>query len=168
MWSCQKAMYGPGRTRWQVIGDTWKRLAAKPHRDGHLRVVLCNADGHRNWQVHRLVLLAFVGPCPDGMIGCHADDNPTNNTPGNLRWDLPAGNFADRDRNGRTACGSRHGRTPFTEDDVRAIRRAYAAGVTHRVLARQYGVAQSGMWNIVSGKSWTHVKPDPPSEVLGG
>ena len=51
--------------------------------------------------VHRAVLLAFVGPPPPGHVGCHADDNPTNNHLDNLRWDTWSANQWDCVRNGR-------------------------------------------------------------------
>lgn len=46
-------------------------------------------------QVHRLVLLAHVGPCPPGMEGCHSDGNPENNELSNLRWDTSSSNKRD-------------------------------------------------------------------------
>lgn len=55
----------------------------------------------RMMQVHRLVLTAFVGPCPDGLECCHWDDNPAHNCLGNLRWDTRSANQVDRIRNGR-------------------------------------------------------------------
>lgn len=67
----------------------------------HLFVILCGADKrHRNQQVHRLVLFAFVGPAPPGMVCCHWDDDPTNNHLGNLRWDTRRENVKDAIRNG--------------------------------------------------------------------
>lgn len=36
--------------------------------------------------VHDLVALAFIGPKPPGSLVMHHDDDPTNNTPGNLRY----------------------------------------------------------------------------------
>src|SRR3970282_914182 len=53
---------------------------------GHLGLHLC-AYSKRNARVHRLVLAAFVGPCPIGMEGCHDDGAPTNTRLRNLRWD---------------------------------------------------------------------------------
>lgn len=50
--------------------------------------------------VHRLVLEAFVGPCPEGMEGCHGDGDPTNNSLGNLRWDTATSNQLDKVRHG--------------------------------------------------------------------
>lgn len=54
-------------------------------------------------RVHRLVLEAFVGPCPEGQQACHADDDKANNSLINLRWDSPSANAADMRRNGRNA-----------------------------------------------------------------
>lgn len=55
----------------------------------------------RQWAVHRLVLTAFVGPCPDGMEGCHNDGDPSNARLSNLRWDTPRENAQDVIRHGR-------------------------------------------------------------------
>jgi hypothetical protein len=49
--------------------------------------------------VHHLVLEAFVGPRPDGQVGCHFDDDPRNNRVENLRWDTSSANALDRVRN---------------------------------------------------------------------
>lgn len=57
--------------------------------------------------VHRLVLSAFVGPCPDGMVACHYDDDPSNNRLDNLRWDSISENNRDMVRNGNHNFGSR-------------------------------------------------------------
>src|SRR5579883_1401312 len=51
-------------------------------------------------RVHHLVLNAFVGPCPEGMEGCHNDGNPANNSVANLRWDTPSANREDSIRHG--------------------------------------------------------------------
>ena len=76
-----------------------KNLAQNVTRRGYRTVCLCR-DGIRSTKrVHRLVLEAFVGPCPEGMECCHWDDNPTNNALTNLRWDTTIENARDRFRN---------------------------------------------------------------------
>lgn len=70
-------------------------------RTGHLRVVLWTLDGRQLTRlVHRLVLEAFVGPCPDGLQGLHWDDDPGNNAVKNLYWGTSSQNRKDSIRNG--------------------------------------------------------------------
>ena len=95
-----------------------KFLSPGRGRDGHLRVNLCKNGKMESMYVHRLVLLAFVGPCPTGMLACHWDDDPGNNHLSNLRWDTPSANRRDELRNGRnhyankTHCPRGHEYTP--------------------------------------------------------
>lgn len=51
--------------------------------------------------VHRLVLLAFVGPVPPGMMTRHLDGDPQNNHLENLRYGTQAENDQDKVRHGR-------------------------------------------------------------------
>lgn len=87
------------------------KLIAKP--DGYLVVGLSKDGVIKMRLVHRLVLEAFVGPCPEGMVTCHYDDIPENNHISNLRWDTEGANALDKVRNGnhnhakKTHC--RHG-----------------------------------------------------------
>lgn len=54
--------------------------------------------------------------------------------------------------------GRHHWHSKLTDDIVRAIRTANAAGVSQRRLARQYGVHQGTIYGVVHRKSWTHVE----------
>lgn len=44
--------------------------------------------------VSRLVCAAWHGIAPAGAVALHGDDNPLNNTPGNLRWGTQRENLA--------------------------------------------------------------------------
>ena len=54
----------------------------------------------RTLPVHRLVLEAWVGPCPDGYECCHNDGDFRNNTVSNLRWDTRSNNGRDKREHG--------------------------------------------------------------------
>jgi hypothetical protein len=98
------------------------RVLSAAVRGGYLSVVLRSGRRRVNMPVHRAVLLTFVGPCPEGMEGCHNDGSRFNNEASNLRWDTRRGNFADRDRHGTTARGLRHGRYTMPERTARGER----------------------------------------------
>ena len=66
----------------------------------HLQLALWKQGNREVVRVHRLVLEAFVGPCPPGMEACHYNDIGDDNRLSNLRWDTHAANRADAKRNG--------------------------------------------------------------------
>ena len=86
-----RPVHGFGNYMVSNLGRVWsqrsnKCLKPQPAGKGHLRVALRRDGGTHLRGVHRLVLIAFVGPCPEGKECLHYDDDPTNNKLGNLRW----------------------------------------------------------------------------------
>ena len=63
---------------------------------------------HRSFGVHRLVLKAFVGPCPEGMEACHNNGDAWDNRLENLRWDTRKNNHQDKIKHGTTVRGEQH------------------------------------------------------------
>lgn len=73
-----------------------KLLRQSTSHNGYKRVSLRNLDVKKDFKVHRLVLEAFVGPCPSGMQGCHNDGDQANNHVDNLRWGTRSENEYDK------------------------------------------------------------------------
>jgi len=70
--------------------------------DGYHVVSISRGDHKQETvHVHRIVLLAFVGPCPEGMETRHDDGSRTNNRLSNICWGTPEENWIDRKRHGR-------------------------------------------------------------------
>lgn len=67
---------------------------------GHMFVDLKFEGVRRTRRVHQLVLEAFVGPCPPGLIACHDNGIPADNRLSNLRWDTRSSNQQDTTRHG--------------------------------------------------------------------
>lgn len=112
-------------------------------------------------QVHRVVLEAFVGPCPEGMECCHGDGNHKNNHLNNLRWDTHSENNLDKREHGTDNRGAQHPLAKLTDDDVREIRRRYVRRSYHdtnmRELCAEYGISQAQLSRIVRRKLWSHL-----------
>lgn len=70
-------------------------LSPKVTDRGHLTVTLSRGGMRSIRRVHRMVLEAFVGPCPDGLEGCHGNGVPNDNRLANLRWDTRSNNSLD-------------------------------------------------------------------------
>ena len=81
--------------------------------------------------VHRLVLAAFIGPCPPGMVCRHFPDrNPRNNRLDNLSYGTPTQNSQDKVVHG-TMGGWKH--TPeFRAEHSRRIKQVWASGKRNR------------------------------------
>lgn len=92
------------------------RICVKQH--GYRYAALHQAGRRRCPTLHRVVLEAFVGPCPDGREGCHIDDDKSNNHLSNLYWGTRSDNMLDRIRHGNNPQSSKthcvHGH-PFDE-----------------------------------------------------
>lgn len=129
-----------------------------PDREGY-GLMYTSIDGvKRHYRSNRLSYLIHVGNIPDGMIVCHACDNPGCVNPAHLFIGSPAENTHDMLSKGRGGMRNlRNGRAKITEDDVRQIRILRAQGVRSRVLADRYGISSSMVDNIVRRHSWKHV-----------
>jgi HNH endonuclease len=156
-WRVVNRLGGPGGLS-AVMTTEWRRLrtnrTAKGYRDVQLKPISGRVV-HR-W-VHRLILEAFVGPCPSGMEACHFNGERDDNRIANLRWDTLAGNGLDKIRHGNHA-GEKHYRAKLTWEDVREIRRLRGAGMGYEEIAARYPVALVTIRLICNGHRW---KDDP-------
>jgi hypothetical protein len=109
---------GPGYRK-----HTGKILKQARHPRGYRYISISGGGIQRpNAKVHHLVLEAFIGPRPPGMVGCHNNDIPDDNRVENLRWDTPAANVLDRvvsGRSKRTHCQRGH---EFTPENTRILK----------------------------------------------
>lgn len=156
VWTWWKSGYGAGTWR-----DTPRQLKPGVHwRNGqiiHLSVFLYGEDGPRNRFVHRLVLEAFIGPCPPGLECRHIDGDPSNNWLDNLCWETHDENDADKKRHGRQPMGSKSHLARLHEDDIPVIRRLLADGFGQTMIARRFGVARTTISSIATGRNWAHI-----------
>jgi len=72
----------------------------RPHT-GYYSVKLSTNNRKRNYYIHRLVLMAFVGMPDEGQEACHENDIRTDNRLVNLRWDSHTENVRDALRRNR-------------------------------------------------------------------
>lgn len=104
-----------------------------------------------------VILMTFVGPCPDGLECCHSDGNYYNNRLDNLRWDTHQANIDDRTRHGTTAKGSRSGPAILVESDIPKIREMLYLGVFQKDIAQKFGVDSRTISEIACGRNWKHI-----------
>lgn len=127
---------------------------------GHVGVNLYENGKGSTFQVHRLVLDAFVGPRPDGMECRHLDGNPANNRLENLAWGTRAENMADRTRLGEhnPPLGEQRANAVLTEADVRKIRRLHDEGMGGSAIARSLGININTTFSVIHRRCWKWLK----------
>lgn len=133
-----------------------KCLKPQPSGSGHLRVALRRNNRTHLELVHRVVLLAFVGPCPEGKESLHADDVPSNNRLGNLRWGTRSQNRRDAVRNERRRGGKQRGQA-LVRSQVVSIKRRLRAQVPVARIARAFRVSRTTIKKIADGRLWRDV-----------
>jgi hypothetical protein len=151
---------GEVESRWsrsgrRTLAGAWRPL--KPIRRGRYLTVNIS-DGVKKVArcIHRLVLEAFVGLRPTGLVCCHNDGDPTNNRLSNLRWDTYLANEHDKVRHGTKRMGEELD-AKLTEGGVAEIRRLRSEGMRFTELADRFGVTSQNVQAVVHRRTWKHL-----------
>lgn len=127
----------------------------------------------RHYSTHRFSWEIHYGPIPAGLHVLHRCDVPCCCNPTHLFLGTDADNKRDMITKGRHATGDRNGSRTKPHRQPRGERQGLAKLTTEQVIsikedtrtlkaiARDYGVHLSTIHNIRSGKTWTHLLPNP-------
>lgn len=126
-------------------------LALTVDDSGTHTVLLRDSPRRRHVHIYILVAEAFIGPRPAGLQIRHLNDDRTDNRLANLTYGTQGENMVDAVLNGK------HGNTKLTVDNVREIRRRYAAGESQAAVAADYGVKPITVQAVVKRRNWKHV-----------
>lgn len=126
----------------------------------------------RIYFTHRLVMLAFIGPCQDGMQINHKDGKKNNNRLGNLEYVTPKENAAHAKLHGlylsgdenparrnpeRMSRGEKNGGSKLLTAEVLLI--YYLLKKGHRIcdIIRRTGIPKHHIKRIKKGEAWHHL-----------
>lgn len=117
---------------------------------------LCRGNIKRKIHIHKLVMITFVGPRPNGMQINHKNGIKTDNRIENLEYCTPRQNIAHAVRNGLWPCqvGKNNGNSKLTDEKVLAIFRA--KGFQWQI-GEEFGVCQQLVSLIKRKKIWAHL-----------
>lgn len=134
----------------------WKKLSPRVDKStGYRKLQLAILGGKKRAKyVHILILTTFIGPCPQGMQGCHNNGNKEDCSLDNLRWDTLSGNQADRLKHGTSNRGERSGMAVITNETATEIKRLLKLGVGPSVIARMLGIKKYIVAAIKANRSW--------------
>jgi len=115
--------------------------------------------GHAGTKIlaHRFAFELVHGPVPRGRYVMHRCDNPACVNVAHLRLGTIADNNADRNAKERQARGRDNGRAVLADDEVRAIRSAFASGTSIATIANAHHVHSKTIYQVVNGRTWRHL-----------
>lgn len=142
--------------------DCWPWTAGK--RLGYGRLYVAG----RKETAHRLAYALAVGPIPEGLCVLHRCDNPGCCNPAHLFLGTQADNVADMEAKGRAVHRSARpgeGHHAARLNAAQAIVIRAATGMSQRALAREYGVCQQTISDIVRRRRWAHLSEGEAQHV---
>lgn len=122
-----------------------------PLTNGYGRIVVRGTIVH----AHREVLRLSTGEDPEAVM--HTCDNPPCINPKHLRSGTNRENTRDMVTKQRHAHGEKVHTAKLTVVDIRAIRKARAAGEYGTTLAKKYGVGHGTIYAICNNQTWKQV-----------
>lgn len=127
----------------------------KPSRSfgGYYSVALTNIDGLKTFNIHKLIMLTFVGPA-NGLCINHKNSNKLDNRLVNLEYITNAENLAHASAAGRMK-GSQFTYTPET---ATLARRMLVAGFSEKRVMRELKLGYNAMKRIINEKTSLPVK----------
>ena len=131
-------------------------LIASLDSEGYKKLTLAKNDINVSRVIHKLVAKEFV-PNPENKPQVnHKNGIKSDNRAENLEWVT----HTEQMRHAfSTGLARIEPNVLLNHAQVREIRLRYKfEKISHRTLAKEYGVCKSTITNIVSGKSWTKVK----------
>jgi transposase len=151
IWSC----WSLGKKA--VLNYRWRQLRTSSDKTGRLQVGLKVASTKKTFRVHRLVLEAFRGSCPDGREACHGNNNPSDNRIDNLRWGTREENLADFLTDTEKRAGALKKVRKLTLEQAQEIRATDMARFTLEEVAAKFGVHPQTISDILAGKKYREV-----------
>jgi predicted XRE-type DNA-binding protein len=145
-------------------GKEPKIISIGKNSSGYMLATLRHESGNeKSVAVHRFVLIAFVGPCPETMECCHENGVRHDNRLTNLRWDNHKGNMSDRSRHGTHTRGQSIGNSKLKEaETVELIALLENTSLSYAAVAEKFGVSITHVSRIAQQKSWSHLKRSAP------
>jgi hypothetical protein len=112
---------------------------------------------------HRVAWMLFRGEIAQGMVVCHKCDVRACVNPEHLFLGTAADNARDMTEKGRNRLGEKHGSSKLTAKQVRRIKAMLAEDWMYMSeIAREFGVSQTTIRAIKTGKTWRRVPVPTP------
>lgn len=113
----------------------------------------------KNYRVHRLSYITFIGQIPKNKIVCHTCDNPKCVNPEHLYAGTAKENTHDMVNRKRQNLlyGENHQNSKFTKENVLCIREIFQMGFPVFIMSKLFEIHPETIRAIVKRKTWSHI-----------
>ena len=135
-------------------------LSSKPNRFGYVTNHLQKDGKGILHHVHRLVLKAFVGPCPLDHETNHKDGYKSNNSVENLEWVTSSENLLHAYKFGlrcSVPVGEKTSQAKLKDGEVWLIKKLLAGGIHQNKIAKMFKMSTGAISSIALGWTWRHI-----------
>lgn len=145
------------------LSNTWTRIRGSKTSNNRIIVAVTINSVRKQFQLARIVLEAFVGPCPIGMECCHNNGDSLDNSIDNLRWDTHKSNELDKNLHGTRPYGELINLNKLKAKDIPIIRNFAYNGKSYAWIARTISkingisITPEAISNVVKRKTWKNV-----------
>lgn len=144
-----------GNIRRKLKSGRYRDLRPVLKSNGYRSVKLSQNGEVKELYLHQIVLLTWVGPCPEGFESCHGPRGASCNELSNLSYNSHLANIRDKKRDGTQPTGSACPTAKLTEEEVRLIRKLREEhSYTYKRLSQIFNVAHPTISMIINRKSW--------------
>lgn len=142
-------------------------------------IVRLHGAAWKNYKTSRIAYFLTNGPFPEGKPNAlHKCDTPRCCNPAHIFAGSQKDNGQDMARKGRSTLGDRNPARLYPEKVVRGekapwsklteakvidAKRRYAAGEKQASIARDFGVHQSAISDVITGRKWKHLMNNTPT-----
>jgi len=123
----------------------------------YLRVALFKNKKRKNWLVHQLVVMTYIGPVNKLTVN-HIDGNKLNNQLKNLEIISRSENTKHGWKNGliKTRYGEKNGNVKLKKHQVLSIKKLRGQK-SQRELAKMFEVSQGTIYKVQKNKTWVNI-----------
>ena len=138
-----------------------KVLKLEANNRGYWYAQPCKECKRHKFLIHRLVMAAFVGPCPDGIQVNHIDGDKENNRLDNLEYMTQSENMVHGRGLGLFSSigGEKNGNAILTEENVHEIRRRLKYE-SPKAIAERFNISRGNIYSIKNGTRWSSLKEE--------
>lgn len=124
---------------------------------GYKVIVLYENKKFSGVYVHREVMRAFVGECPQGCEVSHLNGDNTDNRLVNLAYETTLTNIRRKKDHGTQTMGEAHHSSKLCKDTVIKIRQLSADGFSQQQIAQRTPVSRAQVGRVLRKEHWGHI-----------